>query len=309
MAEPWILLSYEGGELDKGVTAGELAALLQSLSQAFNAAARALAGDGALETRRGRLPEDLAKVARFRIERIERGALVVEASPPLEASFAGDEFIDSDRVARLVIEKIAEVASSPRQTSASLGNIQRSARRVANFARRKRSQLTIQHNPTTSNLEPWSRTIIHQDEPPARLVEESALVESEIVNGRVFMVDIEPGRSRLRVVSSDGRHVTAMIDDRLRLEAASALNKLAVVTLSVIHTGLNVGSRQVQSILVIDDSLEQMPAPEALAHKQSIPDDPPDYAALAEEIWPTDEDAAAFRRTLAGPTNGQPSIL
>ena len=117
------------------------------------------------------------------------------------------------------------------------------------------------------------------------------------------MVDIEPGRQRLRVKMPDGRDVTLDVDEELIVEIRAALDQVVAIDVEEALEGAVTSSRVARNVTVLPSSGPGSDKPPKsiteLEREQDLPKERPDYQALASAIWETEEQVAEFAEHLA----------
>ena len=112
------------------------------------------------------------------------------------------------------------------------------------------------------------------------------------------MVDVEPGRQRIRIKLPDGRDATLDADEELTSRILNALDRIVEIVVEEELEGDVTISRIAQSVEVLPSSgpgSDQPPKSiEELEREQSLPKERPDYAALASAIWETEADIESF---------------
>jgi hypothetical protein len=114
------------------------------------------------------------------------------------------------------------------------------------------------------------------------------------------MVDVEPGRQRLRVKLPDGRDVTLEVDEELGGRIAAALDHAVELQVEEEIEGQTPTSRVARDVTVLPSSGSKSDKPTKsiaqLEREQNLPKERPDYVALASAIWETGAEIAEFER-------------
>ena len=114
------------------------------------------------------------------------------------------------------------------------------------------------------------------------------------------MVDVEPGRQRLRVKLPDGRDVTLDVQEDLAVSLAAALDRAIEVQVEEEVEGNTPTSRVARDLTILPSSAPQSDQPPRsiaeLEREQQLPRERPDYVALASAVWETEAEIAEFER-------------
>jgi hypothetical protein len=122
------------------------------------------------------------------------------------------------------------------------------------------------------------------------------------LSGHAYMVDVEPGRQRLRIKLADGRDVTMEADDELVARMSSALDRVVEIEMEEELEGDSVARRVARGMDVLpsSDPGSDVPAKsiEELEREQDMPPERPDYVSLASAVWTTEKELAEFQAYL-----------
>ena len=113
------------------------------------------------------------------------------------------------------------------------------------------------------------------------------------------MVDVEPGRERIRIKMPDGRDITLSVDESVFSAMGQALDKLVDIEVEEEFDGATPIQRVIRDLALVPPP-EESPPPksiEELEREQRIPKRP-DYVALASGVWRTKEELDEFERYL-----------
>ena len=117
------------------------------------------------------------------------------------------------------------------------------------------------------------------------------------------MVDVEPGRPRIRLKLPDGRDVTLDVDEQLLAQISTALDRVVEVDIEEGLEGTFIASRVARGLSVLPTSGPGSDKPsksiDQLVKEQNLPEERPDYRALASAIWETEQEVAEFQEQLA----------
>jgi hypothetical protein len=125
---------------------------------------------------------------------------------------------------------------------------------------------------------------------------------SRRVTGRAYMVDVEPGRWRLRLKMPDGRDLTLDATEELAEILKRAVDQLVEIESIEELEGDSISSRTAVDLQVLPSSGPGSAKPpksvEELAREQGMPATRPDYVALASNVWTSDDELAEFAEYL-----------
>ena len=117
------------------------------------------------------------------------------------------------------------------------------------------------------------------------------------------MVDVEPGRWRIRVKLPDGRDVTLDATAELANVMKQAVDRVVEIESVEEMVGDVVSARTAVNLHLLPSAGPGSSQPpksiEELAREQFIPEQRPDYVALATAVWESEEDLADFESHLS----------
>ena len=286
--------SFKIAETDgeaEGVDLPKLTRLLEHLSAAFYTIARSRIG--ADLSRRGPRTAAEETLAAVRLVRIVPGSTTIEFAPPdvavqnslipqtdvLTADTIVGEFIEEVRD----IDKGKEVASGRWEVRRRVREVIEDAAQIgARGELRYRSRVSSLNDRTMSLLSFRTRDIPTSKQP------KTASRNRRLV-GHAYMVDVEPGKQRMRLKMPDGRDITLEVDEELVARIAEALDQVVALQVEEQLDGGAVTSRTVRGLALLPSSgpgSDQPPTSiEDLLKEQGLPRQRPDYASLAGEIW------------------------
>ena len=292
-----------------GVEAGKLSKLLQDMSSAFYAIARTKLGREA--NRPGRHMVDEDALAAIRILRLSPGSAVIEAEPPAIAPLdqAGLALPDDNRVTAedVLIEfalearrigrrdRTAPAGSEVRRRVQTVLKDAREIGRVSEVVVRPRSDrslpIDLQDNEFRVRVDAAATLEEHTADTPA-------LPRRRRLSGHAYMVDVEPGRYRIRLKLPDGRDLTLEADAALANALRSAVDRVVEIEAVEELTGDQIASRTVVDLAVLPSAGPGSDKPpktiEELAEEQGLSGASPDYENLASLVWQDREQASEF---------------
>lgn len=284
-----------------GVEVPKLAKLLDDLSSTFYAIARAKIGAGGPRPGRRSIAEEA--LAGVRLMRVSPGSITIELDPPPAASQAQLPLLEEPTADDVALEFYEEVRSIGAGRHAPEGgwDIRRRVRTVIEDAAEIGSRAEIIYRPVvrrpTFPSEAVLKATIQTRAVPAERAPERSRRKRRL-SGHAYMVDVEPGRQRLRIKLSDGRDATLDADEELISRIRDALDRIVEIEVEEELEGEIITSRTAQSVKVLPSSgpgSDQPPKSiEELEREQSLPKERPDYAALASAIWRTEADIEKF---------------
>lgn len=296
----WFELTVQGMD-GEGVEVPRLARLLESLSSSFYAIARAKIGDeGARPGPRTAAEDALAAV---RLVRVEPGSATIELAPPplaAQGRLPIGDVATPDDVAHDFFEEARRVeAGEPAEEGR--WEIRRRVREVIESAGEIGSRAEIVYRPAIARPGISERVLratvrtreVRVQEPLERSTRRRHL------SGHAYMVDVEPGRQRLRIKMPDGRDTTLDVDEELIEHIRAALDKVVEIEIEEEWEGNVASSRVARSLAVLPSSgpgSDEPPKSVAqLAREQNLPKERPDYVALTSAIWGTEGEVARFQ--------------
>jgi hypothetical protein len=112
------------------------------------------------------------------------------------------------------------------------------------------------------------------------------------------MVDIEPGRQRLRLKLPDGKDMTLDVDESMLGAIRDALDQVVEIEVDEEVEGATTVSKVARGLAVLLSAGSSSDRPpktlEELEREQHLPAGRPDYVALASLAWPSAEEVAEF---------------
>lgn len=284
-----------------GVEIPKLARLLEDISAAFYAIARAKIG--AAGPRPGRRSVAEATIAGARVLRVLPGSARIEFAPPENANQAQLPLLDeptADDVAYEFYDEIRNIEAG-RQTAGERWDIRRRLRTVIEDAAEIGARAEIKYRPLVRRPNfPQDALLITsfrtKELPPEEPHRRST--RRRRVSGHAYMVDVEPGRQRLRLKLSDGRDLTLDVDEVLAARIPSALDHVVEVDVHEEFEGEVATSRVARNIDILPSSGPGSDKPpksvEELEREQNLPAERPDYALIASSIWESADDLIEF---------------
>jgi hypothetical protein len=292
--EPWLVFKVEDTH-EEGVEPVKLARLLDELSSAMYAFARHRLSISA--SRPGPKSNREDAVAGVRVLRVEPGSTVIEFLPPKQG--IQGQLFDADVTPDDVAEDLAneiEGITSGRPAVEGRWELRRRVRAVLEQAAEIGERGRVTHHPVSKHGNAVSRsTTFDTRELPAEHTPSRMKRRAQLV-GHAYMVDVEPGRHRMRLKLPDGRDLTLDVDEELASVIPAALNMPVQVQVEEEMEGATAVSRIVDSITVLE-SPELVDTPpksvEQLERELALPS-VPDYVAISSEIWPTQDNLDEF---------------
>ncbi len=302
--QPWFVFTIRDADVG-GVEIPKLTRLLSNLSSALYVIARAKMGKAGRKPGRRGLAEDA--LAGARLVRVEPGSTAVELAPPPgddSPRLPGfDEPLPDDIVFAFYDDVERIYRGDPPEDER--WDIRNHVRAVIEDAGEIGSQAEITYRPRVERLRPHGRALLRRRFPTRQLPEEPESVSraswTRVVSGHAYMVDIEPGRERLRVKLPDGRDMTVEVDAALASKMANALDRVVELHVEEEAEGDTPTKRIVHDLSVTDSETESDQPSKSiheLAAEQVLPVERPDYVALASAVWRTKPQLAEFEEHL-----------
>ncbi len=181
--------------------------------------------------------------------------------------------------------------------------MRRFVRAVIEDAGQVGTRAKIVYRPRLERLRPRTRADLTQTfstELPPEEEPERRAAETRIVSGHAYMVDVEPGRERLRVKLPDGRDMTVDVDISLAPQLAGILDRIVELAVEEEAEGDKPQKRIVHDISVVPSGVvtAQPPSIAELEREQGLSKRRPDYVALASRVWRTKKELANFEEHL-----------
>jgi len=286
-----------------GVDLPKLAKLLGTLSSTFYAIARTELGVPPDRPGPRTNAEDL--LAGLRLARLEPGSAVLELLPPEQAVQSSFDFrATADDVAFEFVQELRRIASgetvAPERTW-----IRRQVRNVITDAGDIGAVAEVRFNPQHRvpryfdagplEVQVNARELPEQERPaPSR--------RTRRVIGHAYMVDVEPGKQRVRLKLTDGRDLTLDIAAREgELDMTKVLDRPVEVEVEEEMMGDASARRVATEISVLSSFPGAAAAPKSLVElmrEQHLPKDRPDYRELATAVWQTKAELDEFEQFL-----------
>lgn len=297
---PWLTLTLrETGP--EGVEAPKLARFLEALSSAMYVIARSKLGGDALRPGPRTLAEDA--LAAVRVVRVEPGSAIIQLAPPPEAAQGRLTLAAEATPDDVALELLDEVQRLNSGEPAIEGRweIRRRVREVVVDAGQIGSQAEIALRPlfprpglpagSVRRASFRTREISTEAEPPRER-------RSRRVSGHAFMVDVEPGKQRLRIKLPDGRDMTLDVDEGIVPAIHDALDRVVDLEIEEELEGTTAVSKVARSVAILPPAGATTDRPAKsiadLEREQNMPAERPDYAALSSAIWESQEQITAF---------------
>lgn len=300
----WFTFTVQETDGD-GVEVPKLTRLLEQLSSTFYHIARTKLGTD--ESRRGPRTQAEDNLAAIRLVRVSPGSTTIVLAPPLTATQGQLAVADAptpDDVAFDFLEEVQRIeAGDP--ASEDRMEVRRKVRAVIEDAGEIGARAEIVFRPIVPRPQRPSDDVLTAafrtrelpvDQPPQQST------RMRRVSGHAFMVDVEPGRPRIRLKLPDGRDVTLDVDEQLLAQISTALDRVVEVDIEEGFEGTFISSRVARGLSVLPTSGPGSDKPpksiDQLVKEQNLPDKRPDYRALASAIWKTEEEVAEFQEHL-----------
>lgn len=300
---PWLQFTVHDTEA-AGVDIPKLARLLSDLSASFYAIARAKKGRAGPRPGRRAIAEE--ELAGLRLVRVEPGSATIELAPPISGEQAKLPLFDEPTAEEVAFEFYQEIKSTNAGEPAAEDrlDLRRQIRAVIEDAGQIGSRAEVIYRPRTERpgiqpgrvLRTSFRTRDLPDPEPAQ-----RSTRTRRVSGHAYMVDVEPGRERLRVKLPDGRDMTLEVDADLASKMSDALDRIVDIEVEEELEAGTPARRVVHDLAVVRPRPRTDRTPrsiEALEREQGLPAERPDYAALASAVWRTPEELAEFEEHL-----------
>ncbi len=299
---PWFEFRIEETE-GRGVEAAKLSKLLQDISSAFYAIARARLGKDA--GRPGRHTADEDALAAIRIVRILPGSAVIEADPPAAGLQPQLDFADQSTSEDILfdfaleaqrIDKGERSAFQRPDVRRRLQAVLRDAREIGRSTEvvvrprgpKRPAQLENNELRVRMTLEADQQAVYEVQRQPRR----------RRLSGHAYMVDVEPGRLRVRLKLPDGRDLTLDADPNLTPLLKGAVDRVVQIEAVEEMEGDQVASRLAVNMAILPSSGAGSEKPpksiDELAREQNLADIHPDYQALTTAVWENQDQISEF---------------
>lgn len=299
----WLILKIT--ETDgEGVEVSKLARLLERVSAAFYAIARTKVGPPQAGRRGPRTTAEDA-LAGVRLVRVSPGSTTIEFAPPaasLQIGLPEADLVTPDGLVSDFLDEIDQIEAG-QDVRPDGWEFRRRVQEVVEQAGQIGARGELLYQPLSTADGGKVRTLhfrtreIPPSAPPQRSSRSRRLV------GHAFMVDVEPGRQRIRLKMSDGRDVTLEVDENLLTSIPGALDRVVELQVDEQVEGSVTTSRTVRSLSVLPSSAPGSDRPPKsiaqLAEEQELPSERPDYVAIASTVWVTEEDIRKFDEHVA----------
>lgn len=293
----WLVLRIE--EVEAGsFEIQKVSRLLNDLSSALFSIARKRIG---MPTDRPgpRTPAE-ERVAGFRLVKITEGSLLIELAPPVsepQARFDLQGDASAEDVAYDFYRTVEDIAAN-RPLADSDRNIVRRVMTVVQDIADIGPRLDIKFHPLSPNRFPKAPRELHavlNTRMVPELLERATKRERRRLIGHTFMVDVEPGKERIRLKLSDGRDITLGVDQGAADNLESALNRVVEVEIDEEHEEGGPTKRTIQQLDIVQSETDDPPKTlSQLEEEQNLPVERPDYVRLASAVWKTQEDVEHF---------------
>ena len=299
---PWFEFRVEETE-GLGVEAAKLSRLLQDMSSAFYAIARAKLGKEA--ARPGRRTPDEDALAAIRIVRILPGSAVIEAEPPVTGLQGQLALADQATAEDVLFDFALETRRLAMRQRSAFGRpeVRRRVQAVLKDAGElgRFTELVIRPRGSRSPVpleDNELRVRIATEETKEVTYEPERRPRQRLLSGHAYMVDVEPGRMRIRLKLPDGRDITLDADPDLIPSLRGAVDRVVEIEAVEELEGDQVASRTAVHMALLPSSgigSEKPPKSiEELAQEQGLTGKLPDYLGLATAVWETEEQVAEF---------------
>jgi len=298
--QPWF--EFKIRDVDAvGVEMPKLTRLLADLSSAFYAIARAKIGSAGPRPGRRTVAEET--LAALRVIRIRPGSATIELAPPVAEAEPQLPLLDEPTPDDVVLDFYEEVDTIDLGKPAVPGrwDIRRHVLAVIEDAGQIGSRGEIVYRPLAPRSGVSTPRVLRKSFDTGRLpktAELQRLTRSRRISGHTYMVDVEPGRQRIRLKLPDGRDITLEVDDQVAATIASALDRVVEIEMDEQLDG-DIPARRIARALEIFPSSEPgsdrpPKSIEDLRREQRLPDERPDYVSLASSIWQTEKEVIDF---------------
>lgn len=299
-SDPWFVFRIEGTD-SEGVDVPRLARLLTNLSSAFYAIARSRIGSA--PGRPGRRSTNEETLAGVRIIRIVPGSTSIELAPPAAAQARlpiGEP--TADDVAFDFYEETRRIANGEPPDPGRL-EIRRHVREVVAEAGEIGSRAEVAFTPRVPLADHAPDVTLRASLPTRDLPQESLPRRATLrrrFSGHAYMVDVEPGRQRVRLKLPDGRDLTFDVDDSLAGSIPNTLDKAVEVEVDEELEDEIPARRTARGLRLLPSAGSGSDRPpksiEELAREQHMPKQRPDYRALASAVWQTAVEVDEFEK-------------
>jgi hypothetical protein len=302
--QAWFLFKvYDTGGV--GVEIPKLTRLLERLSSAFLAVARAETGGSG--SRRGRPTTAEEALVAFRLVRVTPGSIAIELAPPPSTQVPLPLFEEPsiDDVAFGFYREMDSITSGA-PPAAERQHVRRRVQAVMESAADIGLIAEVEYRPRFEKPGVAVGTPLRARVPtrqiPRLISAGPSSIRKRRLSGHAYMVDVEPGRQRLRIKVPEGRDVTLEVGEPMIAKLGASLDHVVELEAEEELEGAIVTRRSVRSISVLPSSGPGSEFPpktvDELANEQGVSGKRPDYVALASEIWTDEKELAEFLQHL-----------
>jgi hypothetical protein len=292
---PWFEFKIEDTQ-GAGVDVKVLSRLLSDLSSAFYEIARSKLGRGG---RTGPRTQQEDAIAAIRILQVQPGSVILRAAPPLTTENVEFPFgqLGADDVARDFIEEVQRISRHEPTTGRAMVR-----RRVATVIRDvsaigKSAELTLRPHISGETGLTEFRATLDADSLESLVVDSIKTLEPRRLSGHAYMVDIEPGKWRVRLKLPDGHDVTLDVAEDVASTLSGALDQPIEVESVEERAGDVISRRMAVSVQLLPASSGSDKPPKGidqLEREQNATVEHPDYSILATSVWETEDDFEEF---------------
>jgi hypothetical protein len=285
-----------------GVEIEKLTRVLQDLSSAFHAIAVAKLG---MPNRRGPRTSEEQTLASIRIVSVSVGSAVIEADPPaVGAQPQLAPLVTGPTVDDVALDLLDEMRrlDARERSRYTRPDVRRHVQRLIKSAGAVGRTAEAIHRPKhpVGNILPGgeTRAKLSTRVSPIDVTPVVTQPRTRRLAGHAYMVDVEPGRQRLRLKLPDGRDLTVDASPEIAAQMKGAVDQVVEIESVEEMIGDLVSSRTATRLTVLPSSGDGSDKPpksiQQLAEEQGMPDQRPDYEALASAVWEREEDLVEF---------------
>jgi len=293
---PWLEFRIEETE-GTGVDVRALSRLLSDLSSAFYEIARSKLGRSG---RPGPRAQDEDALAAIRILEIEPGSAIIRAAPPPSENLPGRLFPTEptpDEVALDFVREVQRIAAH--EPGADRTAVRRRVQSVVRDASAIGRSAELVFRPVSPRAEEPRefRARIRMAEAEQLVAVVPKTVQSRRLSGHAYMVDVEPGKWRVRLKLPDGRDVTLDVAEELAAAVGGALDKPVEIESIEEREGDAVSRRLAVGLSLLPPAVGTDQPPKSvreLEMEQGLSIERPDYVMLATRVWETEDDVEGF---------------
>ncbi len=302
--QPWFVFTVQGAD-GPGVDIPTLTRLLNNLSAAFYAIARAQIGVAGPRPGRRAVAEEM--LAGFRLVRVSPGSTTIELEPPPTDSQTQLELFEEPTPDDVALDFYREVERIETGDPPAEGrwDVRRNVRAVIEDAGEIGERAEVIYRPRSTRPGFPATGVLRRSFPTREVPELPEFQRStrkRRLSGHAYMADVEPGRQRLRIKLPDGRDVTLEVDDQVGSRMVAALDRVVEIDVEEEVEGDVPTRRVAHDVDILPSSAPGSDVPpksvEQLEGEQKLPTKRPDYVALASAIWRTDKELNEFETHL-----------